>query len=127
MIDHLSDETPGSDYIRGRGALSNNGSRVQPLKSVYADGADRPAATTRCRPVQVRSIIARNTSPDLPFEQSVNPFQGCKHGSIYCYARPSHAYHDLSPGLDFETLINYTQSAAEQLRRELRRPAYRSP
>ena len=60
MIDHLNDETPGSDYIRGRGALSNNGSRFQPLKSVYADGADRPAATTRYRPVQARSIIARN-------------------------------------------------------------------
>ena len=91
MIDHLNDETPGSDYIRGRGALSNNGSRFPPLKSVYADDADRPAATTRYRPVQARSIIARNTPPDLPFEQSVNPFQGCEQGCINCYARPSHA------------------------------------
>jgi DNA repair photolyase len=72
-----------------------------------------------------RSIIARNESPDVPFDQSINPYRGCQHGCIYCFARPSHAYLGLSPGLDFETRIFAKPNAAELLRRELGRPGYR--
>src|SRR5690606_29796711 len=71
-----------------------------------------------------RSIISRNTSPDIPFDQSVNAYRGCEHGCIYCYARPSHAYLDLSPGLDFETRLYAKTNAPEVLRKELSRPGY---
>jgi hypothetical protein len=70
-------------------------------------------------PEQARTIIARNSSPDVPFSQSVNPYRGCEHGCIYCYARPSHAYIDLSPGLDFERRLRFKANAAEVLEREL--------
>lgn len=73
----------------------------------------------------VRTIISRNQSPDLPFSQSVNPYRGCEHACIYCYARPSHAYWDLSPGLDFETRLIAKPDAARRLRAELDRPDYR--
>lgn len=72
-----------------------------------------------------RSIISRNESPDVGFAQSVNPYRGCEHGCVYCFARPSHAYLDLSPGLDFETKLFAKTNAAERLRAELSRPAYR--
>lgn len=72
-----------------------------------------------------RTIIARNDSPDVGFNQSINPYQGCEHGCIYCYARPSHAYLDLSPGLDFETKLFAKPNAAELLRAELAKPGYR--
>ncbi len=88
------------------------------------DGAPAPVRTsvTVERP---KTIIARNTSPDVPFDQSINPYRGCEHGCIYCFARPSHAYHDLSPGLDFETKLFAKPDAAELLRAELARPSYR--
>ena len=73
---------------------------------------------------QARTIIARNDSPDIPFNQSINPYQGCEHGCIYCYARPSHAYLDLSPGIDFETKLFAKPEAAKLLRDELSRPGY---
>lgn len=72
-----------------------------------------------------RSIISRNQSPDVPFEQSINPFRGCEHGCIYCYARPTHAYLGLSPGLDFETRLFVKPDAAQLLEQELGRPGYR--
>jgi DNA repair photolyase len=72
-----------------------------------------------------RSVIARNTSPDIPFEQSINPYRGCEHGCVYCYARPSHAYLGLSPGLDFETKIFAKSDVAHLLEREIARPGYR--
>jgi DNA repair photolyase len=72
-----------------------------------------------------RSVIARNDSPDIPFEQSINPYRGCEHGCIYCYARPSHAFLGLSPGLDFETRIFAKHDAARLLEGELARPGYR--
>jgi DNA repair photolyase len=74
--------------------------------------------------VHARSIISRNTSPDIPFSLSINPYQGCEHGCIYCYARPTHAYLDLSPGIDFETRLTYKRNAAALLERELARPGY---
>ncbi|MEM1153763.1 MAG: PA0069 family radical SAM protein [Pseudomonadota bacterium] len=115
-----------SDQIqrKGRGALSNHHSRYQPTTSAWDDGIEHPAPNTQCRAVDVKRIIARNTSPDIPFEQSINPYQGCEHGCIYCYARPTHAYLDLSPGIDFETRLTYKRNAAEQLQRELSRPTY---
>jgi DNA repair photolyase len=77
------------------------------------------------RPEPAKSIITRNDSPDVPFDQSINPYRGCEHGCIYCFARPAHAYVNLSPGLDFETRLFYKQDAALRLREELSRPRYR--
>lgn len=79
---------------------------------------------TRVHEETARSIISRNQSPDIPFSQSLNPYRGCEHGCSYCFARPSHAYLDLSPGLDFETRIFAKTNAPEVLRRELSRPGY---
>ena len=73
-----------------------------------------------------KSIITRNASPDIPFDHSINPYRGCEHGCIYCYARPTHAFHDLSPGLDFETRLFAKPDAAALLRKELARPGYRA-
>ncbi|MFT4247127.1 MAG: PA0069 family radical SAM protein [Pseudomonas sp.] len=83
-----------------------------------------PALRTRVTEEIARSIISRNRSPDIPFAQSVNPYRGCEHGCSYCFARPSHAYLNLSPGLDFETRLFAKTNAAELLRRELARPGY---
>lgn len=113
----------GGAAVKGRGTSCNPGSRFQPLRSELDE--HRTDIATEVRQVRARSAISRNTSPDLPFEQSINPYQGCEHGCVYCYARPSHAYHDLSPGLDFETRISCKTNAAEQLVRELGRPGYR--
>ena len=110
---------------KGRGALSNEDSRYSPLTSDLEPDPEAPRVVTECRPVTARSIIARNQSPDIPFEQSINPYQGCEHGCVYCYARPTHAYLDLSPGLDFETRLTYKANAAEQLEKELCKPSYR--
>src|SRR3954470_17783641 len=74
---------------------------------------------------KARSIISRNDSPDVGFSQSINPYRGCEHGCIYCYARPSHAYLELSPGLDFETKLFAKTNAAELLRAELAKPGYK--
>jgi DNA repair photolyase len=72
-----------------------------------------------------KTIINRNTSPDIGFDRSINPYRGCEHGCIYCFARPTHAYHDLSPGLDFETKLFAKPDAAKLLREELAKPGYR--
>ena len=127
---------PGSDPVRGRGATFNPGNRFRREgREAYDDGwaqapADADTETTQPRlPTTVsiqrsRTIIARNESPDIPFTQSINPYQGCEHGCVYCYARPSHAYHDLSPGLDFETKLFAKPDAAALLRAELGKPGY---
>jgi len=83
-----------------------------------------PILRTEVTEEQARSVIARNTSPDLSFDRSINPYRGCEHGCIYCFARPSHAYLGLSPGLDFETKLIARPNAAEVLRRELRKSSY---
>jgi len=90
-----------------------------------ADAGAPPPPKTIVRIAPARTIISRNDSPDIPFTQSINPYQGCEHGCIYCYARPSHAYLDLSPGLDFETRLFAKPNAAELLRAELALPGYR--
>lgn len=109
---------------KGRGALSNRASRFRATHTEWDDGITGPSPVTECRAVNARSIIARNSSPDIPFEQSINPYQGCEHGCVYCYARPTHAFLDLSPGIDFETRLTCKVNAAEVLERELARPGY---
>jgi len=114
-----------NDSHKTRGALNNPSPRFDKTTVELDDGVTGASLVTECRPVEARSIIARNTSPDIPFTQSINPYQGCEHGCIYCFARPTHAYLDLSPGLDFETRLTYKSNAARQLQRELTRPGYR--
>jgi DNA repair photolyase len=75
---------------------------------------------------KITKAVTRNTSPDLPFDRSLNPYRGCEHGCIYCFARPSHAYLGLSPGLDFETRLIARPNVAQALERELRRPSYKA-
>lgn len=89
-----------------------------------ADDVPPPLPETILLPERAKSVLTRNDSPDIPFEYSINPYRGCEHGCIYCYARPSHAYVNLSPGLDFETRLFYKADAAAILERELARPAY---
>ncbi|MDT8345059.1 MAG: PA0069 family radical SAM protein [Thermohalobaculum sp.] len=114
---------------RGRGAAVNPAGRFERhARESVDDGwpADEVPAPLRTT-VSVdatRTIIARNTSPDVPFDRSINPYRGCEHGCIYCFARPSHAHLGLSPGLDFETRLVVKPRAAELLDRELRRPGY---
>lgn len=116
--------------IKGRGAASNPEGRFETTARVSVDdGWEREAAPvphpdTTVAEERARSIISRNDSPDIPFAQSINPYRGCEHGCIYCYARPSHAYLNLSPGLDFETKLFAKTNAAELLRAELARPGY---
>ena len=114
----------------GRGALSNASSRFDDEKKIRTnDGWDiddelPPLRTTLTRDA-TRTILARNTSPDIPFDRSINPYRGCEHGCIYCFARPTHAYLGLSPGLDFETKILFKPEAAKLLTAELAAPKYR--
>ena len=114
----------------GRGALSNATSRYDDEKRVRTnDGWDiedeLPPLRTTLTKDATRTIIARNSSPDVPFDRSINPYRGCEHGCIYCFARPTHAYLGLSPGLDFETRILFKPEAAELLTAELASPKYR--
>ena len=128
MTNSIRDTLPQPGHsIRGRGARGNLPGRFE--RRTYepdpgvAELAPHPA--TELIPEQSKSIISRNKSPDIGFEQSINPYKGCEHGCIYCYARPSHAYLDFSPGLDFETKIVHKPNAAELLKRELARPGYK--
>jgi len=98
--------------------------RTETRPEVGEEASALRAEGTELRAEPARRIISRNASPDLAFRQSINPYRGCEHGCIYCYARPSHAYADLSPGLDFERRIAFKPDAARLLRRELSRPAY---
>ena len=129
----MSEQTPRPPAsLKGRGAASNPQGRFEgrlrePVDDGWEGAAPEPPGrpATRLEVDRSRSVITRNRSPDLPFDRSVNPYRGCEHGCIYCYARPSHAYLDLSPGLDFETRIFQKPDAPEQLARELARPGYR--
>jgi DNA repair photolyase len=115
---------------KGRGAVSNPVCRFERLtRETVDDGWWQDGEPQRlCTTVSVetaRSVVARNVSADVPFEQSINPYRGCEHGCIYCFARPTHAYLGLSPGLDFETRLFAKENAAQLLARELSRPGYR--
>ncbi len=115
----------------GRGAVSNPEGRFETTRvevRMTAGAISRrqlPPLETVVRPDPARSIISRNKSPDIAFDQSINPYRGCEHGCIYCYARPSHGYLNLSPGLDFETRLFYKEEAARLLEQELAAPGYR--
>ncbi|HLU61374.1 MAG TPA: PA0069 family radical SAM protein [Gammaproteobacteria bacterium] len=109
----------------GRGATLNLPGRFAGTDVERDLEAVPDSVATEVRPERARSIIAINRSPDIPFEQSINPYRGCEHGCIYCYARPSHAYVDLSPGLDFESILFYKQDAARLLRETLAKKGYR--
>jgi len=109
---------------KGRGAVSNPRNRFGKVTVESDETAPPGALETVLRPMMARGIISRNQSPDVPFDRSINPYQGCEHGCVYCYARPTHSYLDLSPGLDFETQIYYKANAAERLRETWEKPGY---
>jgi DNA repair photolyase len=116
---------------KGRGAVSNDTGRFESQKrEAFDDGwnlpedDEVPRLATTLSIDATRTIIARNDSPDIGFDRSINPYRGCEHGCIYCYARPSHAFLGLSPGLDFETRIFYKPQAAKLLAGELRKKGY---
>jgi DNA repair photolyase len=113
---------------KGRGAVSSPLGRFErrpvELDEEIAQEQAQAARETVLRATSVRRIISTNDSPDIPFDQSINPYQGCEHGCIYCYARPSHSYLDLSPGLDFETQIYYKPDAAKLLLAEWENSRY---
>ncbi|GAB4577094.1 MAG: PA0069 family radical SAM protein [Roseibium sp.] len=114
---------------RGRGAALNRSGRFEPLSREHFDDGwdsqdDLPPLRTEVQEERARTIITRNESPDISFDRSINPYRGCEHGCIYCFARPSHAFMGLSPGLDFETRLFAKPNAAQLLERELSRPGY---
>jgi DNA repair photolyase len=115
----------------GRGAVSSPAGRFESTRVEATDDGwgsldeELPPLRTTVLPEPARSVISRNKSPDIPFDQSINPYRGCEHGCIYCYARPSHAYLNLSPGLDFETKLFYKADAARLLEEELSARSYR--
>ncbi len=113
----------------GRGALSNASGRFDLARAAEPDGWEPdtglPVFRTEVSVETPRSLITWNRSPDLPFDRSINPYRGCEHGCVYCFARPSHAYLGLSPGLDFETRLVARPAAARVLERELRSRRYR--
>ncbi|HXC56420.1 MAG TPA: PA0069 family radical SAM protein [Rhizomicrobium sp.] len=128
------DITTDRRLLRGRGALSNAVGRYESQKRVLvddgwddgwrdADGTPPPLRTEVIRDA-TRTIIARNKSPDISFDQSINPYRGCEHGCIYCFARPSHAWLGMSPGADFESRLFAKPNAAELLAKELSAPGY---
>jgi DNA repair photolyase len=120
--------------LKGRGAVSNRPGRYEPGERPLEDDGwsrDEGDEFATGKPATVigldssRSIIARNDSPDIPFDRSINPYRGCEHGCVYCYARPTHAYLGHSPGLDFETKLYAKPDAARLLRQEISRPGYK--
>ena len=125
-------DTPIPDTPRkGRGAVSNRAGRFEAHASIAIDDgwgsaldADIPPLRTTLTAEATRRIITHNESPDVPFDRSINPYKGCEHGCVYCFARPTHAYLGLSPGLDFESRLFYKPDAAALLEKELRAPKY---
>ena len=119
-----------AEAAKGRGARSNATGRFEPeTVQAFDDGwtdqdAEAAPLRTTLTPEHARTIIAKNTSPDIGFDRSINPYKGCEHGCIYCYARPSHAYMGLSPGLDFESRLFWKPEAARLLEQELTKPRY---
>ena len=125
---------PQAAVVRGRGALSNRSGRYESWSREIVDDGwgslddsldEIESAATSLEVDASRTIIARNESPDIPFDRSINPYRGCEHGCVYCYARPTHAWLGLSPGRDFETKLFYKPDAVALLRRELGARRYR--
>jgi DNA repair photolyase len=129
-------ESPGDadvvvarEHRRGRGAQSNASGRYEPVARIQFDDGwqnieELPPFKTTVTIDSTRKIITRNDSPDISFDRSINPYRGCEHGCIYCFARPTHAYLGLSPGLDFESKLFVKPEAAKLLERELAAPGY---
>ncbi len=127
--------TNPSPKVHGRGAQSASVPQRFGLAAREADGdwldvrdtIDGPGAKLRTTVIEEkpRTIVSFNQSPDIPFDRSINAYRGCEHGCIYCFARPTHAFHDLSPGLDFETRLFAKPQAAHLLRETLAKPAYK--
>lgn len=123
------DQISKTHEVRGRGAASNPAVRFDSTaREAFDDGWSMedalPVLRTQVREEKAKSVISTNRSPDLSFDQSVNPYRGCEHGCIYCYARPSHAFLGLSAGLDFETQLTVKPNAAALLEKALSRPGY---
>lgn len=132
MQDHpYPDDTLPDRAHKGRGAVGNPAPRYDRLTGQAVDDGwareegDEPPLRTTVLPDTARSLICRNDSPDIPLDQSINPYKGCEHGCVYCFARPNHAYLGLSPGLDFETRLFAKFNAPALLDAELRSPRYR--
>jgi len=126
-MDNSTHDRPAA--IKGRGAVSNASGRFESRRREnFDDGWDIPLdqsrPQTQVQQDSTRSVLTFNQSPDLPFDRSINPYRGCEHGCIYCFARPTHAYLGLSPGLDFETRLFSKPDAAALLDNELRKPGY---
>ncbi|MSO69783.1 MAG: PA0069 family radical SAM protein [Alphaproteobacteria bacterium] len=129
------EDNPANDEARlvrkGRGAASNRAGRFERHATDAIDDGwgnleeDLPPLRTELRPDTSRSVIAWNDSPDIPFDRSINPYRGCEHGCVYCYARPTHAFLGLSPGQDFESKLFFKPDAAKILEAELAKPSYR--
>ncbi len=125
------DRAPGNRARKGRGATSNRDGRLESHRHVSIDDGWERCADAESSPVTTvtvdksRSVLSRNRSPDVPFELSVNPYRGCEHGCVYCYARPTHAYLGWSAGLDFETKLTMKPDAPRLLRDEIGRRGYR--
>jgi len=112
--------------IKGRGCASNLPGRFATITVELEDAeASLPHPDTELRRETAKSLITRNQSPDVPFRLSINPYRGCEHGCVYCFARPSHAYLDLSPGIDFETRLSLKHNAPALFEQELRKAGYR--
>ena len=124
-----NDQTIDKSRRKARGATSNATGRFDLQRTDEWDGWEIPEERanfhTQVSEEFSRSLITYNKSPDLPFDRSINPYRGCEHGCVYCFARPTHAYLGLSPGLDFETRLIARPNAATVLRRELRAKRYR--
>jgi hypothetical protein len=125
-----ADQLLPGQRIRARGADTNRAGRFEATaREAYDDGweiaEEERLVATEVRLEQPRSAISWNRSPDLPFDRSINPYRGCEHGCIYCYARPTHAFLNLSPGLDFETRLIARPGIADVLETELRKPGYK--
>jgi DNA repair photolyase len=119
----------GHQYFKGRGALSNIAGRFESqTREAVDDGWYQEEVPTTLNevvlPDRARSVITSNDSPDVGFDVSINPYRGCSHACVYCFARPSHAYWGLSPGLDFETKLFYKDDAVALLEAELAQPRY---
>jgi DNA repair photolyase len=120
----------GSQSFKGRGALSNppvrfESTAIEPIDDGWHLAEEGPASVPQTvLPDRAKSVITTNNSPDVGFDQSINPYRGCSHGCVYCFARPTHAYLGLSPGLDFETRLFYKDNAVALLRAELSKRNY---
>ena len=123
-------ETAERFQHRGRGAVSNQTGRFEPeTRHAFDDGwetieEEAEKLRTSVTAEKAKTIITYNKSPDIPFDRSINPYRGCEHGCIFCFARPTHSYHGLSAGLDFESKLFFKPNGPELLRRELSKPGY---